>query len=193
MKSAVAEVVVAPGSRHWRAAFSPKMAAVDLAAAIFVVVYRLPSGQIGFNLDESGEQLFCEIIREGRSWSEGKLTSYSGGSATQYVKHLFIRGQQQPITVSNGLKGQAIDDRGVAQMIYRLQGIDVDVESGEFIDGIMQLTKSFERICIHSIAQWETTIVTTNGKEVLKSLRKACQKLSVSFREVSGEERLPEW
>lgn len=68
---------------------------------------------------------------------------------------------------------------------------DVDLQSTEFTAGINKLAESFDRVCVHSIGQWETTVVTTRGSDTLKSLREICAHNGVSLRAVTGEDELP--
>ena len=187
------EVVVAHGTKHWRAEFAPKFVATNLDGAVFVVLYKRADGRIGFDLDESGELIFREIIGEGRSCSKTGLTGFSNGSATQYVRSLFTPGQQQPITVTGDRARGAVNLHEVAALIRQLASLDVDEQSTRFAAGIAELAESFDCVCVHSIAQWETTIVTTKGSNTLKSLREVCGQNGISFCAVSGEDELPAW
>jgi len=189
----IAEVVVAPGTRHWRAQFAPTFVANKPASAVLVVMYRRSDGRIGFDLDESGEAIFRDLVREGRTWSKNGWKSFTGGSATQYVRGIYAPGQQQPITVSGEQKPGLVDLDRACRLIGELASRDVDTETVAFNAGMGELAGSFERVCVHSIAQWETTIVATQGAIAIESLRTVCSDRSVGFRTVTEEKELPVW
>jgi len=59
-----------------------------------------------------------------------------------------------------------------------------DVEVGE---GIALLVRSCDRVCVHSVAQWETIVVAANGDLFLGALEALCTSLEIGFTHASSE------
>lgn len=189
-----AEVFVSPGTRHWRSDITRKLTHKYSSGGALLVVYRQPSGRIGFDLDEEGEAIFRVLIGDGLSWSqrEGSSVRYVAGSATEYVRSLFAPGQHQPITVSDQ-QTRLSDGGDDLPEIGKLAMLDVDENMEAFVAGIAKLAETCSRVCVHSIAQWETAIVSTNTESVRQLLQAACMAQGLRFRATDSETQLPAW
>lgn len=188
------KLVVANGSRHWLPVAETQLRSIYSAAGVFVVVYQHHTGRIGFDLDEAGEFLFRSIIGNAHSWlpKAGHSTQLFCGSPTQYVRSLFAGGLITPITLA-GAAAAAEDLAPDLRAIEEIARIDMDEEQDEFCAGLVSLASKFERICVHSVAQWVTTVATSDGGSFLRLLQQEAARQQVAYCYVANESLLPEW
>jgi hypothetical protein len=190
-------IVVANGTRHWLPEAERRLRLIDSDARIFVAVFRQSTGRIGFDLSEVGERLFGDIVGDAQSWyaKEARGTRFLDGSPIEYVRGLFVAGLSMPITVATA--GLNASDHSSAlpdlDVIAHLSGIDVDEEPDAFCAGITALASGVDRVCVHSVAQWVTTIVTLRGPTFLQGLQHQSIAAGVTFSHVADERLLPQW
>jgi hypothetical protein len=190
-------IVVASGSRHWLPEVETRLRLKNPDARVLVAVFREPAGRIGFDLSEVGERLFGQIIGEAQSWSanEARGTRFLGGSPIEYVRTLFLRGLPTPITLAPAAIGAGPyrSELSHLEAIADLSQIDPDEEPERFSTGITALASKVDRLCVHSVAQWATTIVTVHGTEFLRALEKESAEAGAMFSHVPDERQLPQW
>lgn len=197
-------LVIASGLRHWLPAAGARLRNTFPTAQVLVAVFQEPTGRIGFDLNEEGEKIFSQIIGEAYSWSpkETCVVRYSNGVPTGYVRSLFVQGLSQPITVAVSPLQAALDDLALSkdvvapppvESILSLAKLDVDEDGMKFAEGVASLAMICNRVCVHSVAQWDTVVVATNGPLFLSELKKLCVSLKVDFSHVSNESLLPQW
>jgi hypothetical protein len=190
--SAVTDIIVSNGTRHWLPRAEEHLRVLNSDARIYVVVFRDSSGRIGFDLNEIGEKLFGDIIGSGHSWvpKENCPDHFEGGSPTDYVRSLFVRGLSTPITVRSFTGDPYSKELSVIDMISR---IDSDEEQERFSNEIALFATKVGELCVHSVGQWVTTVIATHGDDFLKRLEERAAALDVRFSHVIDERLLPEW
>jgi len=196
------KLVVADGYRHWLSAVRNELRTTWPAAQTLVAVFQESSGRIGFDLNDEGEEIFSRIIGEAYSWSpkEGGIVHRSAGVSTDYVRSLLVRGQAITLAVAPiqpSLDEMAERTRLASpphiDTISSLVKLDLDEEEVRFGNGIAVLGRACDRVCVHSVAQWETVVVTTNGDAFLSAIKALCISLEVGFIHVANEGLLPQW
>lgn len=190
-------IVVANGTRHWLPEAERRLRLINSDARIFVAVFRQSTGRIGFDLSEVGERLFGDIVGEAQSWcaKEGRGTRFLEGSPTEYVRGLFVAGLSMPITVATAAFSASEHSSALPnlEVIARLSDIDVDEEPDHFCAGVTALASRVDRVCVHSVAQWITTIVTVRGSTFLQRLQHDSIAAGATFSHVADEGLLPQW
>jgi hypothetical protein len=77
--------------------------------------------------------------------------------------------------------------------VAHLSRVDVDEQQDHFCAGLTALASQVDRVCVHSVAQWVTTIVTVHGSTFLHALQQESTAAGVAFRLVTDESLLPQW
>lgn len=201
MKLEASRVTVADSSEPWmlQAVDTLRQSAPDAGAVI--AIYNIHTGPIGFDLDDRGESVFRAVIGEGYSAQaeRGEPSHYVGGGATDYVRALFVKGSTLPILVAKApliaagstVHGSLPD--ATISLIARLSKLDIDGGSKELSEGLAKLAMECDRVCICTVGQWETRILTTHRTQVLNALQRICASVDVGFEVVSDDASLPCW
>jgi hypothetical protein len=177
---------------NWLTAARAHMRAVVPAAEVLVLQYECALGRIGFDCNGTAQLLFRWIIGTGISWNirERSVAEYTSGSPTEYVVDLFRAGFPVPVT---GTLSNAKPTDGLAIGLQQLAEAKPDEDEGRFASLIASVALACERACVHSVAQWETVVLTRHPGAFVEGLRAKSAEANVHFDQVADQSLLPRW
>jgi hypothetical protein len=163
--------------------------------AVLSVVFSLANGSIGFDLAPLGNDLFNTIIGDAKSWDlkANSPIRLKGNNPFEFIKK-YIGWLPQPITVTtvtNFTDDQSKLEWDTLSVLPDLMNGDPDTEN--FGSSLGHFFSSVNRLCIHSVGQWQTIVITRDPGTLLEILENKCCAGGIEYRVVDNEAALPAW
>jgi hypothetical protein len=187
------KLVICVAEQPWVSTFMSRYRDSSSDVATFAVVFQSSGGPIGFDLSPIGGDIFRKIIGEAITWDEktNSLVAVGPEGPFRFIKKS-IGWLPQPITVVM-LPGDT-DAMSRGNLASRLQQLmKSDADNAGFGDLLADFFNDVERLCVHSVGQWQTIVVTRGAQRLLEETKAICEKEGIAFSFVGSESALPAW